>query len=207
MTATLSRTPDLQGVVVRNPRRGFTLFESVVVLAILAIIAAVVAPTINSMYGDTPLTAAADAIKARWADAKAHAIAENRPYRFAIVQGTGQYKLAPDSPEYWDGAATASTPAAPGSTDGASGAGVGLVIEDKLPQGVLFRSPITDPSGAGGGLTTGGQAEGSSEWGSPIVFQPDGTADRDAEIAFAEGNGAPLVLRLRGATGVVTTSR
>jgi len=180
-------------VVVRKPRRGYTLFESIVVVAILAIVAAAVAPTIQSMYGDTPVTAASDTVKARWADAKARAASENRPYKFAVIENSGRFKIAPDSPEFWDGA---------GGDSGTNG----LVMEDKLPRDVVFCAPGAAPAGAGAGNAAGQDQGVGGDWSSSIVFNPDGSADRDAEIAFGEAGARPVVLKLRGATGVVTTA-
>jgi prepilin-type N-terminal cleavage/methylation domain-containing protein len=165
--------------LVRKHRRGFTLFESILVVVILAVAAAIVAPNVRSMYGDAPLTASADMVKGRWADARARAMAESRPYRFAIIDNTGRFRIAPDSPEFWEG--------------GQGG------MEDVLPQDVRFCTLQTAT-----GLP---QESTGSEWACPIVFMPDGTARADAEIAFAEAGGRPLILRLQAATGAVTTSR
>src|SRR5438094_6737810 len=93
----------MQGAPVRNKRRGVTIFEMVVVLAILIVAAAVATPTLRSLSGGTPLNAAADTVKARWAEARSRAVAEGRPYRFAIMENTGKFRVAPDSPEFWDG--------------------------------------------------------------------------------------------------------
>jgi hypothetical protein len=164
-----------------------TLFETILVVAVILIAAAIAVPSLSSMYGDTPMTAAADKVKSRWAEAKARAAAENRPYRFALIPGTSKFRVAPDSPEFWDGA---NAPA-----DGRS-----LVLDDKLPNDIYFATP----DDAGGFRAP---SEGGGEWSSPIVFLPDGTAREDAVIAFAEPGSRPLLLRLQGSTGAVSTSR
>jgi len=181
-------------VDVRNNRRGFTLFECIVVLAILLVAAAVVTPTLSSMSGKTPLNAAADIVKARWADARSRAIAEGRPYRFAVMEGTGKFRVAPDSPEFWgDGGSAPST-----SGDSTQPP---LVIDGALDVGQDVRFCSSNGSAQGGG-----QSGGGGSWSCPIVFLPDGTTEQDAEIAFGANGGASVVLRVRAITGATTTS-
>jgi Tfp pilus assembly protein FimT len=164
----------------------------IVVLAILVVAAAIAVPNLGMLSGGgTTLNAAADTVKARWAEARARAVAEGRPYRFAIMENTGKFRVAPDSPEFWDGA-TASTPPAD------DGARPPLVIEDKLPAEMRF---LSSPDAQGG-------AQGqSSDWTCPIVFMPDGCAQQDGQICFGNAGGKPLVLKIKAATGVATTSR
>ena len=78
------------------PRRAFTLLEVSLVAVLLLMLAMMAYPSIEAMYGGVRLTAAADLIRARWADARAHAIDESKPYRFAIVPDTGRFRVAHD---------------------------------------------------------------------------------------------------------------
>jgi len=167
------------------------VFEMIVVLAILIIAAAIATPTLRSISGSTPLNAAADTVKARWAEARARAVAEGRPYRFAVMENTGKFRVAPDSPEFWDGTDSTS----PGGNDGTRPP---LVVVDKLPQEMRF---LSSADAAGGQ----GQADGG-DWSCPVVFTPDGNAQQDAQIVFGGEGVRPLVLRIRGVTGVATTS-
>src|SRR5437588_5623421 len=66
-------------------RPAFTLFELVLVMAILVMLAAVATPTLDSLYGTFRVTAAADSIRAAWADARTHAMNEGCAYRFSVV--------------------------------------------------------------------------------------------------------------------------
>jgi prepilin-type N-terminal cleavage/methylation domain-containing protein len=177
---------------VRKTRRGFTLFELALTMAVIAIAAGVAVPSVRSLFGNSRLTASADMVKARWADARAHAREEGRPYRFAIRDGTGDFRVAPDGAEFWDGS---------GGSSGGNGQQPSI-IEGSLPKEVRFTSG-GDQSSAQGHATQGN----SGDWVNPIVFLPDGTARQDATIAFVEeGHGRPLYLRLQGATGAATTS-
>src|SRR5438105_14721693 len=138
-------------------RRGFTLLEVTLVMAVIVLLAAMAYPSLEAMYADIRLTAAADQIRAAWADARARAIEDGQPYRFAVLPQDGRYRVAPDSDFQADG----------------GGAPVGdselppLVIEDSLPKGVRFADDGLAGEGDAGGWTTLGK------------FQPDGTASRD----------------------------
>jgi prepilin-type N-terminal cleavage/methylation domain-containing protein len=171
---------------VRNHRRGFTLFEMVVTVAVIAVVAAIAVPSLSSMYGDTPQVAAADKIKGAWAEAKARASAENRAYRFAVVLNTGKFRVAPDSPEYWDGSTPSDQPA--------------LVIDDVLPTEVQFSAGPAPEAGEQAATPAG-------DWACPVVFQSDGTPREELTIGLTPpGGGRPLLVHLR-TTGSVTTTR
>src|SRR5262252_3738325 len=84
-------------------RRAFTLLEMILVLTIVVILLSLAYPSFTSMQRQYRLEGAADAAKAGMASARAQAIEEGRPYRFAIVPGKGNFRVAPDSPAYWSG--------------------------------------------------------------------------------------------------------
>jgi prepilin-type N-terminal cleavage/methylation domain-containing protein len=184
----------------RQPRRAFTLFELVLALAVMVVIAAVSAPSLDSMFGSFRAQAAADSVRGAWAEARAHAMNEGRAYRFSIVPNQGNYRLAPDSPQYWAGAG--------GSVAPDDSANRSFVREESLPRGVRFMSSgqqagAFDPRDT----TAGGGAAGidPGSYTNPVVFLPDGTAREDAELVLQSRGARPLVVRLRGLTGIVTT--
>jgi prepilin-type N-terminal cleavage/methylation domain-containing protein len=170
------------------PRSAFTLLEVSLVAVLILMLAMIAYPSIESIYGGVRLTAAADLIRARWADARAHAVDEVKPYRFAIVPDSGRFRVAPDTTDFWDRGGL--------PPDDFDDADTRLVIEDELPKGVKF----SENSGSDTGETSG-------EWTVLVRFRPDGTADKDVEITFNSSGAAPLILKLRGLTGAVTTPR
>jgi hypothetical protein len=182
-----------------HSRPAYTLFELVLVLAVLVVLAALIYPSFDSMYGGYRLTAAADMVRASWASARARALDEGRPYRFAVIQGKGNYRIAPDSPEFWAGNG--------GSPDASGTDNQPLIVEETLPKGVRFASLEAMRNN---GLDQSGDSflpPGSvdpSTWSTVATFLPDGTAREDVEIAFHGRGGRPLLLRLRGLTGIVT---
>jgi prepilin-type N-terminal cleavage/methylation domain-containing protein len=185
----------------RYARSGYTVLELILVLALLTIVGALAYPSLESMYGNYKVTAGVDQVRAAWATARAHAAEEGRPYRFGIVSDQGSYRIAPDSGDFWGGN---SSNAGGQSQDNADSPA--FVLEETLPSGVRFSladpgttaGPATDSASAPSGATDSGQ------WSTVAVFMPDGTARQNVRIVFQASGGRPMVLRLRGLTGLVT---
>jgi prepilin-type N-terminal cleavage/methylation domain-containing protein len=160
----------------RTRRPAFTLFEIVLVVAIIGIFAAISAPSIQGMYGYYKLTAATDQLRAAWATGRARAIEEARPYRFIAHMGQSTYQLVPESPNGSTGSPTPAGPMGPGS-----------MLSGSLPGGVTF-----------------GVAPGGSGGLPNVIFMPDGTASEDVAITLRVPGAMPAVVRLRALTGAVT---
>jgi len=174
---------------------GYTLLEVVLVTALLGVVAAMATPAINSMYAHQRLDAAIDAVRASWATCRAKAVDEGRPYRFGVVVGKGNFRVAPDRDAYWGG-------------DGVNGEddpeGHGLVKEATLPAGVSFAQ-----SGGGAGsssmeTTVPVGSTSPQEFSKLAVFKEDGTSSEDVEIVFQFRGARPTVIHLRALTGTVT---
>jgi len=71
------------------------MFELVVTLAIIVVAGAIAVPSLRSMMGDNPVKAAADQVKSRWAEARAKAMEQGKPYRFSVT-GNNTHRTAPD---------------------------------------------------------------------------------------------------------------
>src|SRR6266542_3901766 len=110
-------------------RRGYTLLEMIRVLAIVVILLSVAYPSLTAMQRSYRVEGAADGAKAGMLTARAQAIEEGRPYRFAIVPGKGNFRVAPDSPDFWGGGAPPTA---------AQGSAAPLVLEESLPKGTFF---------------------------------------------------------------------
>jgi len=171
---------------IRRQRPAFTLLELLLVMAILIILLSVAYPSIEGMYGHVRVTAAVDQVRAVWAEARARAIDDGQAYRFAVMPDTNRYRVAPDSPDFWDGG------------DGGGGSSSGdnsappYVVEDALKEGIVFK--------LGPGMDAG-----SGAWTKVATFQADGTSDTDAEVQFHSEWSRPIALRVRSLTGAVTT--
>jgi Tfp pilus assembly protein FimT len=189
------------GSALRAPRSalrtGYTLLELILVLALLVVIGALVIPSAESMFGQFRLTQGSDSVRGAWASARAYAIDEGRPYRFAIIPNQGNFRVAPDSGEFWSGAAQAQ-----GSGDSANPP---LVLSHSLPKGLRFSAPDAAPATAQGTESSLPQDSINPEmWSSRTVFLPDGTATQDVEIVFGASGTMGLVMKLRALTGAVS---
>jgi prepilin-type N-terminal cleavage/methylation domain-containing protein len=181
-----------------HSRRAFTLFEMILVLALLVVLGAALYPSLEAMYGDSKVTAGGDMVRAAWAEAQSHAMNEGRFYRFAVQPYAGNYRVAPDISDFWKGGS--------GADDGAGPGGKAMVLEGILPKGVRFEAPETWTTGADPNTDTAVPA-GSSDsgsWTTVVVFKPDGTASDDRAITLTARGARPLALRIRGLTGVIT---
>jgi type II secretory pathway pseudopilin PulG len=182
--------------MVRSRRSAFTLFETVLVMMVLVIVAGVCYPSIKGMYGSYKLNGAVDSVRSAWAEARSRAISEGRPYRFSVEPNGSHYRVAPDSPDYW-----------PGSGSGDDPNGKGMVLEKALPAGVHFnvsgdsKGPPPDPPSNSNDEK---ERPATGTWNTGVVFLPDGSAKDDVKITFQVRGARPTALQLRGLTGNVS---
>jgi hypothetical protein len=176
----------------------------ILVVALIAVLAALSIPSLDSMYADYKVIGAVDEVRARWAQARAQAIDEGRPYRFAVVRNQGNFRVAPDSSEFWAGAQNAEETG-----------GVGMVREGAIPKGIWFtlnnEEPVQDV-GLVTALPTGEVTP--DQWVGVVSFLPDGTAatldgtdTEEIRITFQSKQSVPMLLTLRTLTGTVTVRK
>lgn len=179
-------------------RHGYTLFELILVVGIVLVASVLAAPSLSSLYSSYKLNAAVDTVRAAWAESRARAIEEGRPYRFAVEpQGTA-FRVAPDHPDYWEGGeGTANDPD-----------GRGLILEKRLPGGVRFsvngEAAEDVPEEAFEGNLLEEREVANADWATGVIFQPDGTSREDIRVLFQIQGARPTVLILRGLTGHVS---
>jgi prepilin-type N-terminal cleavage/methylation domain-containing protein len=165
-------------------RRGVTLLELLLVLVIIAMLAMLALPSMETMYGDVRVQSAADNLRGRLAQARTRAIDDNRPYRIGVKVGTGQYRLAPDSPEFWgDGNAPTD------STDDTYPAP--LIVDDALPNDIVFS-------------LDGSQRAESGGWSTLVSFLPTGACTNDCTIRLDRDDARPIEISVRALTGGIS---
>lgn len=154
--------------------------ETMAVLAVLLVIAAVTFPTFRGLKGNADQKAAADVVRGRIADARGMAMEYGQPYRLAISADGTRIRLAPDTPDF------ASLPA----SEQPGGAVTCLECRlDKATAGLVASDDAEAPGGEGGWLTVG-------------TFLPDGTCrEVGSVIAVNEGSFPPIRIQLRGVSG------
>src|SRR5262245_32030612 len=94
----------------RKRRSGYTLFEVVLVCAVMLIGTSLFVPSLRSMHGSYKLNGAVDTMRTAFAQARARAIEDSRPYRVSIEPDGSHYRVAPDQADYWSGSPPADDP-------------------------------------------------------------------------------------------------
>jgi prepilin-type N-terminal cleavage/methylation domain-containing protein len=181
-------------------RPGYTLVELMLVLALMVMVAAIAYPSLDTMYLDTKLSMAGDQVRAKWLTARTQSVNEGRPYRFAVILGKGNYRLAPDSADFWGGSNGQ-------TSDPDNGP---LILEEALPKGVIFNTPDSGQSEPDPNSDTGSPTDGV-DWSRAFTvatFLPDGTTREDlASITFNARGARPVDIKLRGLTGAITVKQ
>jgi len=197
----------MRRMAVQKRRSAFTLFEMVLVMAIIVILAAMVYPTLNQLIGNQGLTgkrgqtAALDDLRGKLAEARSRAMDEGRPYRVSVVPGKGNLRVAPDSDEFWGGSSSNS---AASDSQGRKP----LVLACSLPAGSHFASPDAIPAASSNKdecLSSEPEQVPTSEYQNLVVFLPNGTARDTGRIAVTTVGARPVVVEIQALTGNLTT--
>jgi prepilin-type N-terminal cleavage/methylation domain-containing protein len=182
-------------------RRGFTLVEILVVLAIIVLVSAMAVPLIRKPLLRREVQSAADSVRTELFHARIGAMRSSHVYTFQYQPGSGSYRVSPqDQPSSQSGDASQNSAQDPVSADGEH-----QPSEDgSLPDGIHFMADDSpDPDAPDAASPMLAQSEGGgSGWSDPIFFYPDGTTS-EARLIVASGRGFAVHIRLRGVTGNV----
>lgn len=166
---------------------GYTLLEMVAVMTLLVVLAAIAFPLTRTLLADSRLTAGGDQMRARLADARALALEQGRPFRVAVVYGTGKFQVGPDDDASCWNSVIDDDPLEDGE-----------ILRGTLPHDVVFCHSEDEMIGKGAK-----GPEGGGGWETAAVYLPDGSAREDADIYFGKVGLRPLRIQLRGLTGTV----
>jgi prepilin-type N-terminal cleavage/methylation domain-containing protein len=233
----------------RGLQIGFSLLEIMLVLALIGIAAALLAPSLTSAFAGYHLERAAEDLQTRLIRTRLQSIDLGVPYAFSYRPDTDQFMTWACEPldiqQGFAGTSMAGSPLAAvaasgdaydrryfelndraddrefrflsvsssealgaaglgfearGGTSAANSASVAasdLLSRDKL--GLLVPSTRSIAAVQVAGLQLGDMAE-------PLVFEPDGTADRDAILRIADRSGRFVEVNVHGLTGAITAS-
>jgi prepilin-type N-terminal cleavage/methylation domain-containing protein len=160
-------------------RRGYSLFELLVVLMILLLLAAAVLPSLAGLRNGPRQRAAADAIRGELAIARSRAMEEGRPYRVAISQDGARIRRAPDDTNFEQQTAS--------NTASASAVSVDYPFDHVTAFRVAYGN-VSPPDAVNG-------------WVTVASVQPDGTCLEDwALVQVKEDNIAGIYIQVRGLT-------
>jgi prepilin-type N-terminal cleavage/methylation domain-containing protein len=188
-------------------RRGFTLAEILLVLAVLVVIAAFAVPLAKGSLETYRLRKSADSIRSAFASARAAAARTGMTHIFQYTPESAEYKVHP----WTNGDEVLEVSIAPtintGGTQSASTPSMSNIKTTPLPEGITFHGVTTDSSARDARTITGStSAMGSAPPGTtPILFYADGSSS-NATVVLKNGRGAFIQIKLRGLTGHSTAS-
>jgi type II secretion system protein H len=173
-------------------RSAFTLFEMMLVLALVAILAAMVLPELQGPIARQRLRSAAETIRAAWNNARSDAMMTGEIHLFRYEPDSGNYAV-----QRWINADT--------SSSSGPGAGASTASDEPmmLPDEVTFLvGNQTDVRAE----YAAAEMEGADTGSAPsVMFYPDGSTST-VELEIANKYDTRVRISMRGLTGVVTTS-
>ena len=182
-------------------RRAMTLIELLMVLLIMVVAGALVAPNVQNMLRRQRLKSAAETMRIAWSRAHIKAMKTGRIQVFRYEMDGHQYSVQP-----W----VAGDEATEGESEAVSGFGTTLEAPDStvetktLEDGIKFAAGEAKfdsrASEVENFLQNGASAEGGGQWSRPILFYPDGSAT-DAYVIVTDAKQDAYRVNLRGLTG------
>lgn len=177
-------------------RRGFTLFELIIVLVLLSLVGALTVPTLNRLYSHHHLRQAVDLLGVRISSGRVHAVETGLTYQFRYEPGGRRFLIVPYDQE---------PPSASGAPRATRTVGM-LPAVCKFEGGnTLSEKGSSVPSDWLVGLPDAGEYTGATYSG-PALFHPDGTAT-DMKLIVHGPKNESVELTMRALTGAVTVSQ
>jgi prepilin-type N-terminal cleavage/methylation domain-containing protein len=189
---------------IRNRRPAMSLLELLLVLALLVVIAAIAAPSLERPMEAEKLRRCAQLVQAEWGKARIRAMQSGQTIVFQYQTDSGRYRVQPwYSDDYLLEGNQLLDPAA--TTEAAALAGIG-----ELPEGVKFFTSTTLSETRSLEIETelakmSNSGAAGESWSAPVLFFPDGTTTT-AETTLVNEAGSYVIVRLRGLTGVSRAS-
>lgn len=193
-------------------RRGFTIAELLIVVALLLIATGIVFPPVLRLMADQPLKEAAEQARSQIANVRLKSLDSSVEWQFRFEPGGRRYlwmplERVPDASASTNAAVTTSTASALSSSSQNSGPQTG-----ELPKGISFSGDLDGtlltveqlPAELFSGLSNAYELT-QVGWSSPIAFRLDGSAN-DTELSVVDSRDRQIRLTIRGLTGGITVS-
>lgn len=179
-------------------RRGLTLLELLLVVALLAVIASLATPSLGRAFSSVKLRRVGDEVLAAWTEARNTAIQSGQVQQFQFEPGTARYQIAP-----WTTPESAGEIAEPDLTNTQALAGEKETTDPEIvfETGQLVDEQSRTRSAGEPAEVVSLKASGGEAWSRPLLFFPDGTTS-DASLTIKNKSEKYLRLHLRGLTGV-----
>ena len=206
-----------------NRRSALTLFELLLVLAILVAVAGIAIPTFDSMISSRRLTQSIDKLRNEIMAGRVTAMRTGQAQVIRMTLQGQEYSIAP-----WLGGSEAQDASAGATlmesgqviqTQSTTGGGAKSTSELanstlQLSEGVLFSlvETLVDSRNAlaieqSGGAVSAGSSQGDgSGLSSPLLLYPDGSCTT-AQVVLVDERGRRMAIQLRGVTGQLKTMR
>lgn len=178
-----------------NRRAGFTLFELLVVVAVIVLVAGLSVPAFQRSFKSQRLKKAADIVRGEWSRTKINAIRNGEEFAFFYEPETGTYWIAPFSSVYSEeGQSNTVRSEAADNYDYGNG---------MLPRGIVFDVGQTVEDSRSMAANEEGSAAGTANM---ILFYPDGTC-QDAELYLKNDEDLAIRISIRSLTGVASVGQ
>jgi type II secretion system protein H len=184
-------------IQLRNRCAGMTLMELLLVVAIMVVVTAVAAPTVQQTLANQSLKKSADRVRVAMGQARVKAIKNGEEYAVFFSPGGSYFNVAPfrNFDQQGSLAGQREQELAEGRTSSFE--------DDLLPRGVLFIAGEVGADSRGAEILSVAGSEGALK---PIFFYPDGTS-QDAIITLQNQKQATIEVHLRGLTGIAKSVR
>ena len=173
-----------------------TLFELLLVLVLLVVIASFAKPIFDGAFASLKLQRAGDKVIAAWSELRILAIQTGQPHQFQFQPESGHYRLEP-----WYGYLVDPDTQQMLGNQGAS-YGDWEPYEAELPEEIEFyQGDSLSRENGDVAEVVSLSAGGTSGWSEPIIFFPDGSTTR-ASLLLQNQKDLVLRITLRPLTGV-----
>ena len=197
-------------------RDAFTLFELLIILALLVTVVAVSWPALEQFHLQYRLRQAGSLVQARMAGARVHAVDTGIDYQFRFEPGGQRFVVLPyDQQVLAQMAASAGANGGAGASAGGGGQGqphfprlAGRLPSDKAhfdPASTGGNAPQPFPGDWLAGIHGADQFAGVN-WSAPILFHADGTAAA-AHVTIRDKKNRIVTVSVRSLTGGVSVSK